>query len=217
MATAAPDAVPAQEEAACGGCGKTLESASGGVVVAFGNALWHVECFRCAKCSSTVSADTNLLLLADGSPVCQSCSYSCHVCHNPILDEAIMTGDDSYHAACFKCRSCSRRIEELVFAKTSQGIYCMACHNDRVARSRRHAEHKKRSRTRSRKDDSVRLFLFYLCSPLISFPLLGSPIARDRLPTFPRPSTYAFPTDTPRRHPRPRQTSKKLRRRRKAA
>ncbi|CAE6533287.1 unnamed protein product, partial [Rhizoctonia solani] len=143
-----------EAEPACGGCGRTLESASGGVVVAFGNALWHVECFRCAKCQSTVSADTNLLLLADGSPVCQNCSYSCHVCHNPILDEAIMTGDDSYHASCFKCRTCSRRIEELVFAKTSQGIYCMACHNDRVARSRRHAD-KKRSRTKSRREDSA--------------------------------------------------------------
>ncbi|CEL61068.1 putative Rho-type GTPase-activating protein 4 OS=Schizosaccharomyces pombe (strain 972 / ATCC 24843) GN=rga4 PE=1 SV=2 [Rhizoctonia solani AG-1 IB] len=143
-----------EPEPACGGCGRTLESASGGVVVAFGNALWHVECFRCAKCQNTVSADTNLLLLADGSPVCQACSYSCHVCHNPILDEAIMTGDDSYHASCFKCRTCSRRIEELVFAKTSQGIYCMACHNDRVARSRRHAD-KKRSRTKSRKEDSA--------------------------------------------------------------
>ncbi|CAE6443437.1 unnamed protein product [Rhizoctonia solani] len=143
-----------EAEPACGGCGRTLESASGGVVVAFGNALWHVECFRCAKCHNTVSADTNLLLLADGSPVCQNCSYSCHVCRNPILDEAIMTGDDSYHASCFKCRTCSRRIEELVFAKTSQGIYCMACHNDRVARSRRHAD-KKRSRTKSRREDSA--------------------------------------------------------------
>lgn len=37
-----------------------------------------------------------------------------------------MTGDESYHAHCFTCRTCKRRIEELVFAKTSQGIYCMA-------------------------------------------------------------------------------------------
>ncbi|KAG8743250.1 hypothetical protein FRC10_012294 [Ceratobasidium sp. 414] len=169
----------AAEEPACGGCQKTLESASGGVVVAFGNALWHVDCFRCAKCRTTVSADTNLLLLADGSPVCQSCSYSCHVCNNPILDEAIMTGDDSYHAACFKCRSCSRRIEELVFAKTSQGIYCMSCHNDRVARSRRHAEQKKRSRTRSRRDT-------HAPSPAVNSPATPShPSASRRHPTEP--------------------------------
>ncbi|KAG9103589.1 hypothetical protein FRC06_009723 [Ceratobasidium sp. 370] len=178
----------AAEEPACGGCQKTLESASGGVVVAFGNALWHVECFRCAKCRTTVSADTNLLLLADGSPVCQSCSYSCHVCNNPILDEAIMTGDDSYHAACFKCRSCSRRIEELVFAKTSQGIYCMSCHNDRVARSRRHAEQKKRSRTRSRRDTS------HAPSPAVQSPATPShPSASRRHPTEPAQTSSPAP------------------------
>lgn len=83
-----------------------------------------------------------LRFLDDGSPVCAKCSYVCTVCKLEINDEAITTGDDSYHATCFTCRSCHKRIEELVFAKTSQGIYCMDCHNDRVARSRRRAEHK---------------------------------------------------------------------------
>lgn len=54
-----------------------------------------------------------------------------------------MTGDDSYHAHCFKCKVCKNRIDELVFAKTSQGIYCMDCHNARVAKSRRHAQRQK--------------------------------------------------------------------------
>jgi Rho-type GTPase-activating protein 1/2 len=53
-----------------------------------------------------------------------------------------MTGDDSYHAHCFKCKVCKNRIDELVFAKTSQGIYCMNCHNDRMAKIRRHAQKK---------------------------------------------------------------------------
>ena len=93
-----------------------------------------------------MTADTNLLLLSDGSPVCANCSYCCNVCGQPILDEAIMTGDDSYHAHCFNCKVCKKRIEELVFAKTSQGIYCMPCHSERVARSRRHLERKERER-----------------------------------------------------------------------
>ncbi|KZW00267.1 RhoGAP-domain-containing protein [Exidia glandulosa HHB12029] len=137
----------------CGGCSRTVESENGGVVVAFGAALWHVECFKCAKCGNRVTADTNLLLLSDGSPVCTSCSYNCNVCKKPILDEAIMTGEESYHAACFTCKTCHRRIDELVFAKTSAGIYCMACHNDRVARSRRHAEAKKRAKSASARKD----------------------------------------------------------------
>ena len=105
--------------------------------------FFHVDCFKCAKCHDKVTADTNLLLLSDGQPVCSNCSYNCSVCHQPILDEAIMTGDDSYHAHCFKCRSCHNRIDELMFAKTSHGIYCMRCHNQRVARSRRHAQKQK--------------------------------------------------------------------------
>lgn len=115
--------------------------------------FFHVDCFKCAKCCNQVTADTNLLLLSDGSPICASCSYSCNVCQQPILDEAIMTGEDSYHAHCFKCKVCKNRIDELVFAKTSQGIYCMNCHNQRVARSRRHAQRqreKERERERER-------------------------------------------------------------------
>ena len=62
-----------------------------------------------------------------------------------------MTGDDSYHAHCFNCKVCKKRIEELVFAKTSQGIYCMECHSERVARSRRHLERKERERREKEK------------------------------------------------------------------
>lgn len=104
--------------------------------------FFHVDCFKCAKCGNKVTADTNLLLLSDGSPVCANCSYNCNVCKQPILDEAIMTGDDSYHAHCFKCKVCRNRIDELVFAKTSQGIYCMDCHNERMIKIRRHAQKK---------------------------------------------------------------------------
>ncbi|KIY74283.1 RhoGAP-domain-containing protein [Cylindrobasidium torrendii FP15055 ss-10] len=126
----------------CPGCKQSAVTDDGGLVVAFGSSFFHVDCFRCAKCSNRVTADTNLLLLSDGSPVCANCSYNCNVCKQPILDEAIMTGDDSYHAHCFKCKVCRNRIDELVFAKTSQGIYCMDCHNERMIKIRRHAQKK---------------------------------------------------------------------------
>lgn len=108
----------------------------------YSQSFFHVDCFKCAKCRNQVTADTNLLLLSDGSPICANCSYSCNICKLPILDEAIMTGDDSYHAHCFKCKVCNNRIDELVFAKTSQGIYCMNCHNERMIKIRKHAQKK---------------------------------------------------------------------------
>ncbi|KZP19827.1 RhoGAP-domain-containing protein [Athelia psychrophila] len=131
------------EDRLCPGCKLSAVNENGGLVVAFGQSFFHVDCFKCAKCGDQVTADTNLLLLSDGSPICANCSYSCNVCNLPILDEAIMTGDDSYHAHCFKCKVCKTRIDELVFAKTSQGIYCMNCHNERMAKIRRHAQKKK--------------------------------------------------------------------------
>ena len=111
-----------------------------------------------------------------------------------------MTGDDSYHAHCFKCRSCHNRIDELMFAKTSHGIYCMKCHHQRVARSRRHAQKQKerenaattggpsKSHGRLTKEQSglsaVRLLLSYLD---IEYPL-----------AFPLPSEYPTGTLYPR-------------------
>jgi len=53
-----------------------------------------------------------------------------------------MAGEDSYHAHCFKCKVCKNRIDELVFAKTSSGIYCMKCHNERMIRIRKHTQKK---------------------------------------------------------------------------
>ncbi|CCM05062.1 uncharacterized protein FIBRA_07268 [Fibroporia radiculosa] len=152
-----PAADPAllTENRICPGCKKSVVDENGGVVVAFGQSFFHVDCFKCAKCGNQVSADTNLLLLSDGSPICANCSYSCNICKQPILDEAIMTGDDSYHAHCFKCKVCKNRIDELVFAKTSQGIYCMNCHNERVARSRRHAQ-RQREREKERERERER-------------------------------------------------------------
>lgn len=52
----------------------------------------HAHISRCAKCHNLVEHDTNLLLLSDGSPVCENCSYICSVCTKPIHNEAIVTG-----------------------------------------------------------------------------------------------------------------------------
>lgn len=102
--------------------------------------------FKCARCASLVSPDTSLLLLSDGSPVCAACTYTCNICSLPITDEAIMTEDEAYHASCFVCRSCKKVIETMVVARTKAGIYCMSCHGQRVARSRRYAEKKERAK-----------------------------------------------------------------------
>lgn len=56
---------------------------------------------------------------------------------NKIEDLAILTGDQAFCANCFKCRNCKRKIENLRYARTSQGIFCMDCHEALMARRRK--------------------------------------------------------------------------------
>jgi hypothetical protein len=50
---------------------------------------------------------------------------------------AILTGDQAFCANCFKCRNCKRKIDNLRYARTSQGIFCMSCHETLMSRRRK--------------------------------------------------------------------------------
>ena len=98
---------------------------------------WHIDCFRCNTCSTLLDSDANLLLLGDGSLICNNCTYSCSACSNKIEDLAILTGDQAFCASCFRCRNCKKKIENLKYARTSQGIFCMECHESLMQRRRK--------------------------------------------------------------------------------
>ncbi|KAI8344198.1 hypothetical protein BC941DRAFT_6029 [Chlamydoabsidia padenii] len=129
------------EDPRCQGCNQPIDDGS---VVQFGDGIWHFECFRCSKCNNLVDCYSNLLLLHDGSPICEQCSYNCHICHQTIKDEAIMTGEEAYHAECFRCVQCLTRIDDLVFTQTSKGIFCTKCHETRKQQRQKRKEEKLR-------------------------------------------------------------------------
>ncbi|TVY44573.1 Rho-type GTPase-activating protein [Lachnellula subtilissima] len=118
----------------CKGCGEILEE---GKAFELAGHRWHLDCFRCNTCSTLLDSDANLLLLGDGSLICNNCTYSCSACGNKIEDLAILTGDQAFCATCFRCRNCKRKIENLRYARTSQGIFCMSCHESLMARRRK--------------------------------------------------------------------------------
>ncbi|KOS18033.1 Rho-type GTPase-activating protein 1 [Escovopsis weberi] len=118
----------------CKGCGEILEE---GKAFELAGNRWHLDCFRCNTCGTLLDSDANLLLLGDGSLICNNCTYSCSACGNKIEDLAILTGDQAFCATCFRCRNCKRKIENLRYARTSQGIFCMGCHETLMARRRK--------------------------------------------------------------------------------
>ncbi|KAJ5107382.1 hypothetical protein N7456_004057 [Penicillium angulare] len=118
----------------CMGCGEILEE---GKAFELSGQRWHIDCFRCSTCNTLLDSDAHLLLLGDGSLICSSCTYSCNSCGNKIEDLAILTGDQAFCAQCFRCRNCKRKIENLRYARTSQGIFCMDCHESLMQRRRK--------------------------------------------------------------------------------
>ncbi|KAJ5637462.1 hypothetical protein N7490_007341 [Penicillium lividum] len=118
----------------CMGCGEILEE---GKAFELSGQRWHIDCFRCSTCNTLLDSDAHLLLLGDGSLICSSCTYSCYSCGNKIEDLAILTGDQAFCAQCFRCRNCKRKIENLRYARTSQGIFCMDCHESLMQRRRK--------------------------------------------------------------------------------
>ncbi|RUS13381.1 hypothetical protein BC937DRAFT_95413, partial [Endogone sp. FLAS-F59071] len=51
-------------------------------------------------------------------------------------------GDEAYHADCFRCVQCKKKIDDLVFTQTTKGIFCTACHEQRKADKQRRKEEK---------------------------------------------------------------------------
>ncbi|KAF7727405.1 hypothetical protein EC973_007569 [Apophysomyces ossiformis] len=137
------------EDPRCGGCHELIEDGS---VLQFGDGIWHFECFRCAKCRKLIEHYNSHLLLGDGRPVCEACSCQCRACKNPIQDEAIMTGEDTYHADCFRCIQCGVKITNLIFTQTSKGIYCIPCFEARKQLRQKRKEERMQQQTLSSGD-----------------------------------------------------------------
>jgi hypothetical protein len=158
---------------------------------------WHLNCFRCNTCETLLDSDANLLLLGDGSLICNNCTYSCSACGNKIEDLAILTGDQAFCATCFRCRNCKRKIENLRYARTSQGIFCMSCHESLMARRRKKS---RAAANAKKKEDQSPMLVDKSLPALPPSAILQSAFSPDR--ETPDPLDTDTPTEL---SPRPRQ------------
>jgi hypothetical protein len=80
-------------------------------------------------------------LLMNDVDIYAPCIAGCTKCGNKHTRSAILAGDQAFCAACFNCRNCERRIEDLRYIQTSQGIFCMDCGGSfRIDEPRLHLE-----------------------------------------------------------------------------
>ncbi|KAB8303450.1 hypothetical protein EYC80_004873 [Monilinia laxa] len=179
----------------CKGCGDILEE---GKAFELAGNRWHLNCFRCNTCGTLLDSDANLLLLGDGSLICNNCTYSCSACNNKIEDLAILTGDQAFCATCFRCRNCKRKIENLRYARTSQGIFCMSCHESLMARRRKKS---RAAANAKKKDDQSPMLVDKSLPALPPNAVPQSAFSPDR--EIPDPHNADNPTEL---SPRPRPT-----------
>lgn len=126
------------EETALQSCKKCTLPISEGHAYELGDDRWHISCFKCSKCESSLGCNSNFLVLGNGNLICLNCSYNCKQCGKKIDDLAILTGDQAYCSSCFKCRSCKLKIEDLRYARTSKGLFCMSCHEKLIAKKKKY-------------------------------------------------------------------------------
>jgi Rho-type GTPase-activating protein 1/2 len=165
---------------------------------------WHLNCFRCNTCGTLLDSDANLLLLGDGSLICNNCTYSCSACGNKIEDLAILTGDQAFCATCFRCRNCKRKIENLRYARTSQGIFCMSCHESLMARRRKKSKAAAQAKAREKEGSPMVVDKSLPALPPNAIP--NGAFSNDRV----EPESDHTPTELsprPRQYPRNDETS----------
>ncbi|CDO94211.1 unnamed protein product [Kluyveromyces dobzhanskii CBS 2104] len=111
-----------------------------------GGNRWHTHCFSCYKCDKPLSCDSDFLVLGTSDLICFECSDSCKCCGKKIDDLAIIlaSSNEAYCSDCFKCCKCGEKINDLRYAKTKKGLFCITCHERLLARKKYHEEKKRR-------------------------------------------------------------------------
>ncbi|XP_048205297.1 four and a half LIM domains protein 1-like [Perognathus longimembris pacificus] len=129
-ATSGGDEIPM-----CKGCGKAF--VSGDQNVEYKGFLWHKDCFICSSCKEVIGTES---FFPKGEDIyCLKChqakfSKHCVKCQKPITSGGIMYQDKPWHATCFVCASCSKKLAEQHFTAVEDKYYCVDCYKNFVAK-----------------------------------------------------------------------------------
>ncbi|XP_018323597.1 LIM domain kinase 1 [Agrilus planipennis] len=116
-------------EAVCAGCLNVIDDEE--VISAVGNE-WHLECFRCSACDTSLS---NWYFEKDGLLFCKEDYWarygeSCQHCSEIITGPVMVAGEHKFHPECFCCGSCGAFIgdgDSYALVERSK-LYCGQCY-----------------------------------------------------------------------------------------
>ncbi|XP_061685545.1 four and a half LIM domains protein 2-like isoform X2 [Syngnathoides biaculeatus] len=120
----------------CFACGQLIGCTSKDV--SFKAQHWHGECFLCKMCNQSLVDQP--FATRDEMLVCSAChitefSAKCHACLKNIMpgSKKMEHKGNSWHEACFTCKSCQQLIGTKSFIQKDASNYCLCCYEKNFA------------------------------------------------------------------------------------
>ncbi|KAF2116172.1 hypothetical protein BDV96DRAFT_645511 [Lophiotrema nucula] len=145
-------------ETPCRGCKSPIEDSKH---YRLKDDVWHAHCFRCSSCNVRLHSDSlPPFLLKDDFLVCNSCSFNCQKCDDRIEEHGTKDGYNGSLSmlqnlpgpqncpGLFFCHECYKSIKNLRYVRSTQGVFCLACHSPIMSDMERSRRERERERLR---------------------------------------------------------------------
>ncbi|XP_013929034.1 PREDICTED: four and a half LIM domains protein 1, partial [Thamnophis sirtalis] len=119
----------------CKGCQKPI--VAGDQNVEYKKTVWHKDCFICSHCKQVIGTAS---FFPKGDEIyCVSCheqkfAKNCVKCKNAITSGGVSYQDQPYHAECFVCATCTKKLGGQRFTAVEDLFYCVDCYKSFVAK-----------------------------------------------------------------------------------
>ncbi|XP_047392749.1 four and a half LIM domains protein 1 isoform X1 [Sciurus carolinensis] len=119
----------------CKGCLKAI--VAGDQNVEYKGTIWHKDCFTCSGCKQVIG--TGSFFPKGEDFYCVTCHEAKFAKHCVKCKKAITTGgityqDQPWHAECFVCVTCSKKLAGQRFTAVEDQYYCVDCYKNFVAK-----------------------------------------------------------------------------------
>ncbi|XP_010837090.1 PREDICTED: four and a half LIM domains protein 1 [Bison bison bison] len=119
----------------CKGCLKPI--VAGDQNVEYKGTVWHKDCFTCSNCKQVIGTGSFFPKGEDFYCVtCHEAKFAKHCvkCNKAITSGGITYQDQPWHAECFVCVTCSKKLAGQRFTAVEDQYYCVDCYKNFVAK-----------------------------------------------------------------------------------
>lgn len=119
----------------CKGCFKAI--VAGDQNVEYKGTVWHKDCITCSNCKQVIGTESFFPKGEDFYCVtCHETKFAKHFvkCNKAVTSGRITYQDQPWHAECFACVTCCKKLAGQRFTAVEDQYYCVDCYKNFVAK-----------------------------------------------------------------------------------